>query len=84
MKQVVTQLFNVNFVYQVSRQGSLWTGKRENWLGVGRKGTKCSHRENVENRQLLGNCQIDSEERMVETKNWRERTCIWSEVMLER
>lgn len=79
---MVTLLFSVSFVYQVSRQASLWTGKREDWLGAGRKGTNCSHEDNLENRQLLGNCQIESEERMVETKNWRRRTYVWSEVMM--
>lgn len=82
MEQLVTQLLNVNFVYQVSRQGSLWTVKGEDWLGVGRKGTNCSHRDNLENRQLLGNCQIESEDRTVGTKNCRKRTYVWSEVLM--
>lgn len=52
MEQLVTPLFNVNFVYQLSRQASLWTGgsRGEDWLGAGRKGTKCSHRDNLEKR----------------------------------
>lgn len=79
---MVTLLFSVSFVYQVSRQASLWTGKREEWLGVGRRGTNCSHRDNLESRHLLGNYQIESEERMVETKHWRKRTYVWSEVMM--
>lgn len=75
MKQEVTQLFNVNFVYQVYLDRVPCGLERER-IGWEWEGTNCSRRDNLEKRQLLGNCQIHSEERMVETKNWRERTYI--------
>lgn len=67
MKQVVTQLFNVNFVYQVYLDRVPCGLERER-IGWEWEGTNCSHRDNLENRQLLGNCQI------VKREWWRLKT----------